>query len=118
MNATEKLVEDMQVPNPDYVPGATIYRYTDKDYFEVVMTFSRSMVTTFKRLPSKDRYWEPQSKRWGFKQRYFALLRNLLVLEFGEDEVKIKEQSSDPLEEAKAAANNAVRRLLASIQEK
>ncbi len=64
---------------------ATIF-LKDDEWFEVETPHpNKQLVSAFKKFNSKDRYWSPEDKRWGFRMEHLNsiiyLLRLILSIE-------------------------------------
>jgi hypothetical protein len=92
---------------------AIIYRYKDSNYFEVEAPYNEQFIAVIKRLPVRDRYWWREGKRWGFRHRYFAVMRNICREHF--DYVDVEDLDHDPLAAQKKEAELAVRMLIDTV---
>lgn len=51
----------------------------DDEWFEVTSPYRKELVALYKLVPSKERYWSPEDKRWGFKMIHFSRIKLILI---------------------------------------
>ena len=97
---------------------ATIYKFPQGEYFEVEVTgFRRRLVGLFKRIPAKDRYYDPhRNHRWGFRVKHETWIRNVLAEEVPTP-VNTVQESSEGLAQALQAQKVAMDAFLRSSRE-
>ena len=70
----------------------------DDEWFEVESPYNTLLITLYKQINSKHRYWSPEDKRWGFKIEYIEEVKHWLrnITHFQYDIIQGK---SDPLKD-------------------